>query len=79
MGVIRIMNNEKQTMQPYQQRVIEEKEELDLKIDRLFAFRSGSGWEKIPVEAQKILNLQYHVMVTYSLILELRIKSFNAP
>ena len=73
------MSNEKQTMQPYQQRVIEEKTELDDKIAKLDYFRVSGEMSKIPVDQQDLLNLQYNAMVTYSIILELRIKSFNAP
>jgi hypothetical protein len=73
------MSNEKQTMQPYQQRVIEEKTELDDKIGKLNYFRVSGEMSKISDAERKMLNLQYHAMVTYSFILELRIKSFNAP
>ncbi|MBK8184861.1 MAG: hypothetical protein IPK63_19045 [Candidatus Competibacteraceae bacterium] len=34
---------------------------------------------KIPVDQQDLLDLQHNAMLTYSIILELRIKSFNAP
>ncbi|MBK8184792.1 MAG: hypothetical protein IPK63_18695 [Candidatus Competibacteraceae bacterium] len=66
-------------MQPYQQRVIDEKAELDIKIAKLDYFRVSGEMSKIPVDQQDLLDLQHNAMLTYSIILELRIKSFNAP
>ena len=66
-------------MQPYQQRVIDEKAELDIKIAKLDYFRVSGEMSKIPVDQQDLLDLQHNAMFTYSIILELRIKSFNAP
>lgn len=73
------MSNEKRAMQPYQQRVIEEKTELDDKINKLSYFRVSGEMSKISDDERHLLNLQHHAMTTYSHVLALLIKSFNAP
>ena len=73
------MSNEKQTMQPYQQRVIEEGKELESKIGKLMIFRESAQFSFLPVDQQDLLNMQYFAMELYCHVLALRVKSFNAP
>ncbi len=71
------MSNEQQTMQPYQQRVIEEEEELESKLGKLMIFIKSDQCSCLPIEQQDLLNMQYYAMEPYSHVLSLRIKSFN--
>jgi crAss001_48 related protein len=64
-------------MQPHQQRVVDEKTELDTKLDKLKAFIMDSPiFKTLPVDEQKRLNAQYDVMEQYSKILKERIAAF---
>jgi len=77
-------------MQPFQQRVIEEKKELDQKIDRLVAFTKGltaqsdrvdgvsvcSIFHRLPPDEQLRLARQLDAMQNYSGILAERIAHF---
>lgn len=61
-------------MQPHQQRVIDEKQELDNKIEKLNAFTNSSEiYKGLPVEDQKLLQQQKVHMANYSLVLAQRI------
>ena len=60
----------------YQQRVIEEKEELDEKRFKLRDFRDGKVFEALPVDEKGRLNRQVEVMCSYSEILAERIANF---
>jgi hypothetical protein len=64
-------------MLPYQERVVEEKGELDVKIGKLFEFVESERFDE--VEAQERLRLvrQLSVMREYSGILGVRIESFG--
>lgn len=73
------MSNQKQTMQPYQQRVIEEEAELESKLGKLMIFRKSDQCSFLPVEQRELLDMQYYAMELYSHVLGMRIKSFNAP
>jgi hypothetical protein len=64
-------------LQPHQQRVVTEKQELDEKIDKLKAFIMESPiYQKLPDDERQRLNHQYDVMVEYSRILRARIEAF---
>lgn len=65
-------------MEPYQQRVIEEKNELDEKLAKLSSFGTSAMFTALPVEEQGRLNRQYRVMEEYSRILQERIAAFPA-
>jgi len=67
----------KPTTQPYQQRVIDEKHELDTKLSSLRAFALTATFGAIPNDEQNRIHRQYAVMTTYSQILGERIDAFN--
>jgi hypothetical protein len=62
--------------QPHQQRVVDEKRELDIKIDKLQSFFSTDIFMSVDEAEQDRLHCQYQVMKAYSLILASRIKAF---
>lgn len=66
-------------MQEYQQRVVQEKAELDLKIAKLDAFLGQQGFaSKVPDESERSrLTSQFAVMTEYSRILGERIENFK--
>lgn len=63
--------------QPYQQRVIEEKRDLDSRIDRLCAFCQGDVFQALPSYEKLLLEAQLHAMTGYSAILGSRIAGFR--
>lgn len=64
-------------MQPYQQRVVEEQEELDIKRDRLRAFFGTDLYRELDPAEQSRLNRQLEAMTLYSNILAERIAAFR--
>ena len=64
-------------MQAYQQRVVHEQQELDLKIDKLshFITSKDSLVNVSDAEVQR-LYMQLNAMQLYSAVLDLRIKNF---
>ncbi len=67
-------------LQPHQQRVVDEKTELDEKLNKLHAFIFGNGNELfvgLPHAEQNRLARQLQVMGEYSKILSERIEAFN--
>lgn len=65
-------------LQPHQQRVVAELEELNEKITRLFHFLDGDSFEEsVPDNSERArLKLQCSIMVAYSSVLEMRIAAF---
>jgi|HubBroStandDraft_5_1064220.scaffolds.fasta_scaffold55141_2 hypothetical protein len=63
-------------MQPYQQRVIDEKAELDEKLTKLTTFLAGSLVATLPAGEQDRLDRQANIMQQYSMILGERIAAF---
>jgi hypothetical protein len=64
-------------MQPHQQRVVEEKNELFEKITKLQGFLLSQMFQKLSTNEQNLLKMQYATMVQYSEILGMRIETFN--
>lgn len=62
---------------PYQQRVVEEKDALDQKLDALHAFQDGPLFPRLTSTEQARMNLQAHYMARYSEILGERIAAFQ--
>ncbi len=60
----------------WQQRVIDEKAELDAKRERLGEFKRGIPFERLPWQEQERLNTQAHLMTAYSAVLGERIANF---
>jgi hypothetical protein len=64
------------TMEPYQQRVLSEKDELDDKIQELATFMQGDTFSSLDIEERDDMDLQLDVMKLYSRILVSRITRF---
>lgn len=67
---------EKPAMQPHQQRVVDEKTDLDDKCAKLASFIGGPVFIGLPDPEQSRLRQQAHAMAAYSLILGDRIAAF---
>jgi hypothetical protein len=65
-------------MQPHQQRVVDEKAELDLNRDRLTEFLKGKIFQTLPSDEQERLTRQLGIMGEYSGILAEHIVHFPA-
>ena len=65
-------------MLPHQQRVIDEKAELDKKLAKLSEFVTTPLFASLPADEQGRLNRQHSVMEEYSRILGERIAAFPA-
>jgi hypothetical protein len=63
-------------MKPHQERVIQEKRELDEKLAKLDAFGRTEVFNTLPSDEQGRLNRQHSVMEHYSRILGERIAAF---
>lgn len=64
-------------MEAYQQRVIEEKSELDERISKLDAFIANSQEGKVSKVTLFLLEKQLEAMFQYSRILDIRISLFE--
>lgn len=62
---------------PHQQRVVEEKAELDRRLSALHAFQDGPLFPRLTGAEQARMNLQAHYMARYSEILGERIAAFQ--
>lgn len=69
------MSGSKQ-LQPHQQRVVDEKNELDEKIGKLQSFFDNDIYKNLPNEDRALLIDQVHHMRIYSDILLKRIQRF---
>lgn len=63
-------------MRPHEERVVEERRELDERIEKLGAFIDSDQFNDVDPDECTRLVQQHRVMVQYSSILELRIKNF---
>ena len=63
-------------MLAHQQRVVDEKAELDVKLAKLKDFIAGRLCKSLSVDEQDRLNRQQDIMRAYSDVLEERIKAF---
>lgn len=63
--------------EPYQQRVIDEKKELDERREKLDLFFVTSKFAKLDQAEQDRLRIQSEIMSAYSEILRLRIVAFG--
>lgn len=63
-------------MQPYQDRVVTELNELRDRLDKLLAFIDDTETNALPEQDRKLLILQGASMATYIFILEQRIDRF---
>jgi len=65
-------------LQPHQQRVVDEKVELDSKREKLGSFKNTDTFAGLPWQEQERLNTQGHLMTMYSAVLGERIAAFTA-
>ena len=65
-------------MEPYQQRVVDEKRELDVKTKALESFASTKVFESLDPQEQARLHLQFYLMRGYSEVLSERIEGFTS-
>ena len=63
-------------MEGWQERVIQEKGELGIKIDKLEIFMRSSAFAKLDDYAQKLLIRQNDAMYSYFSILKVRVEGF---
>lgn len=63
-------------MKPYQERIIEEKDQLDLKKDKLSVFVQSPYFVEMDDSEQRLLSLQLALMEEYSAVLGQRISLF---
>jgi hypothetical protein len=63
-------------LQPHQQRVVDEKYELDAKREKLGVFKNTDLFSSLPWQEQERLNTQAHIMTMYSAVLGERISAF---
>lgn len=61
---------------PYQQRVVEELEELKTKIESLTVFTTTRTFAELSASDRNLLSTQLSAMKTYGYVLELRIAKF---
>ena len=66
------MNN----LQPHEERVLDELEELGGKLNKLSVFIKGDGLTSLPDNEQDLLRSQYAAMTAYYKILVQRIGAF---
>lgn len=64
-------------MQDYQQRVINEKIELDARREKLGEFKNTKQFIMLPWQEQERMNTQAHLMTAYSAVLGERIANFT--
>lgn len=64
-------------MQPHQQRVVDEKRDLDEKREKLGQFKNTDLFASLPWQEQERLNTQAHIMTMYSAVLGERIAAFS--
>ena len=64
------------TLQPHQQRVVDEKAELDERREKLGAFKNSVMFPSLPWQEQERLNTQAHLMTMLSGVLGERIANF---
>ena len=65
-------------MQPHQQRVVDEKRDLDENLGKLHAFFCTHQFAGLRLIEQDLLCQQSEAMEKYSAVLRLRIEDFNA-
>ena len=64
-------------MEGYQERVVQEKRELDEKVVKLFAFTCTEKWKALSVAEQVRMAAQSRIMGEYSEVLGERILAFQ--
>lgn len=70
-------NHKETPMQDFQQRVVDEKVELDKRLAALVAFSNKAFFATLPKDEQERMNTQRHLMCAYSAVLGARIAAFE--
>ena len=65
-------------MEPYQDRVVEEREELSKKLGQLGEFLGSEVYSGLPAGEQRLLVRQHQLMFEYGAILGKRIEKFES-
>ncbi|ENY0908415.1 hypothetical protein ACFVGI_000859 [Serratia marcescens] len=65
-------------LQPHQQRVVYELNELEERLEKLSTFIGGSIFCGLPEEDQRLLEAQRHIMSAYVEVLKKRVERFGA-
>lgn len=65
-------------LEPHQQRVVDEKAELDARLEKLSLFKHSRTFASLPIIEQERMNTQGHLMCALSSVLGERIASFTA-
>lgn len=68
-----------QPLEPFQQRVLDEKKDLDDKRAKLASFMDGALFETLPEEERLRLGRQSYAMMLYSEVLYERIRALAQP
>lgn len=63
--------------QPFQQRVVDEKAELDERLEKLVLFSNTATYATLPLAEQERMNTQRHLMCALSAVLGARIAAFK--
>lgn len=64
-------------MEDFQQRVVDEKSELDIKFAKLDAFLKSPAFNALPTDEKSRLQTQQFHMIMYSYVLAARIVAFG--
>lgn len=64
-------------MQDFQQRVVNEKAELDTRLQKLVVFSNTVSFANLPYDEQERMNTQRHLMCALSAVLGARISAFT--
>ena len=64
------------TLLPWQERLVAEKVELDVKIQKLKEFLDSPKYKELASQDKLLLAEQHHYMLSYTLVLEARIARF---
>ncbi|WP_340618706.1 crAss001_48 related protein [Xenorhabdus entomophaga] len=73
------MNAQQPTLQPHQQRVIDELAELNERIEKLSVFIGGDIYNALEETDRYLLRVQRSAMYNYAEILHMRVKRFSPP
>lgn len=64
-------------LQPFQQRVIDERDDLEIKASKLQDFILSDKFSSVPADERQRLVLQRNLMVAYVIVLDQRIAAFG--
>lgn len=77
-AIQKINSEDEIVMREYQNRVVQEKAELDAKREKLGEFKNKADFSLLPWQEQERLNTQAHLMTCLSAVLGARISAFES-